>query len=135
MQFSSFTFCYKIKFDEIPIQGKIDVLRRTSEYPDIVVREKNIFGFKRLSNEDRMFLVSHSTEYDFRNLVIYTDFQILNQRQITEDMVGKFIEQSEVNCIPEGKENYPLVWSKPLWEQKIGKTWLNSFKQKEGLSL
>lgn len=135
MQFSGFTFCYSKKFDEIPIQGKIDILRRTSEYKNVVIREKNIFGFKRLTNEDRKMMAENPTDYNFKNLVIYTEFQPLTQGLISEDMLGKTIEQSEIHCIPEGEKRYPLVWSKALWEQMIGDNWLDNLKKVKGLVL
>lgn len=135
MQFSGFTFCYSKKFDEIPIQGKIDVLRRTSEYRNIVIKEKNIFGFKRLTNEDRKIMAENPTDYNFKNLVIYTEFQPLTQGLISEDMLGKTIEQSEIHCIPRGEEKYPFVWTKALWEQMIGDNWLENLKRIKGLIL
>ena len=135
MQFSGFTFCYDKKFDELPIQGKIDVLRRTSIYKNVVIREKDIFGFKRLTNEDRRLMADNPADYNFKNLVIYTEFQPLTQGQITEDMLGKTIEQSEIHCIPEGETRYPLVWSKTLWEQIIGDNWLDNLKRVKGVIL
>lgn len=135
MKFSGFTFCYRLKFEDIPVQGKIDIIRRVQEYKNVVIREKNIFGFKRLNKEDRLLMAENPTDYNFQDLVIYTEFQTLTRGIVTAEMLGKKIEQSEIHCMPEGKEDYPLVWTRSLWEQIIGESWLDNLKKVKGVLL